>query len=248
VSISVDASITASADGESPTENATGAEQAKSDADGTDTTYSTDETSGDGGKGAGSHNEDLLSVLEKLSTTMAEVIELLGGCTADTTQQPVSSDAPAGSGLADASANNELSTEKLVGLAEKLDQIIGELSGGETSDVTHRELLDPSDPEPGGQLITAFSNMDSEGQNKLIKLLASGECGDAGVKIAEPLPKAIPQSPADHDPGLPEANEIKELMSDEKVAKEILTAALPILEEHTPVFHGDPTEPVQGPD
>jgi hypothetical protein len=228
ISISVDASATASADGESSSETVTEAEQAKSDVDGTDTAYPTDQA---GESDVDETNDkELLTALEDLSAKLDEVIELLGGLSGDgkaDEPSPMGGDTPVDTSQTGiVGSDNTKLAERLDGVAADLEEIISGLSGGELSDVSDSDML--IGEEPGEQLINAYNYMDLEGQAELIETLGSGEFGEVGVQIAEALPNAI-----DIDNGLPAADEIKKLMADEDIAEEILAAALPIIQEHT---------------
>jgi hypothetical protein len=75
ISISANASATAIADGESFTQTVTGDEQAKSNVDGTDISYPTDQT-GETGETTTTENKEIMSALEDLSAKIDEVIEI----------------------------------------------------------------------------------------------------------------------------------------------------------------------------
>jgi hypothetical protein len=229
ISICAGASATARANGESSSDSTTGAEQARSSMDGTDTDYPTDQA-GVGDDTAGTHDEALVTTMEDLLATIDETIELLGGQSGDgmaDRAQSIGGDAPVDNSQIDTvgSEDTELA-ERLDRMVTDLEQLAGELSGAETGEGT-------SDKTPEDQFIFKYINLTSEGPAEVIEMLESGEFGDAGKEIAKLLPNIW-----DIDGDMWNFNndvkaEIKAIMAENPgLAEELLTAIEPIYEEH----------------
>jgi hypothetical protein len=187
ISISVDASAMASADGESSSDSVTGAEQAESDMDGTDTSYPTDQAGQD--DSATTHDKALMAAMEDLLATIDEAIELLGGQsgigTADGTQ-PVGGETPVVASQTATAGNHDTElVQRLEGLAADLEEMISGLSGGEEP----MEPFGPGNTNVGEQFVDIYLELSvPEGRMEIIDLLSSGEFGEDGKKIAELLP------------------------------------------------------------
>lgn len=224
LSISVDASATASTDGESSSETVTGAEQANNDVDGTDTSYSTDQEGED--DTTNTHNKELLTALGDLSTKIDEVIELLGGQSGDST--PDETQSTGGDTPVDASQTGTSGTDNME-LAETLEPVVIDLY--EILEILYglsnsEQPEEPSGPSNiGEQFVDIYSNELSvpEGRMEIIDLLASGEFGEDGKKIAELLPNMTGVNGEEfwnEDAYL----EIKEIMLESGEAEEIVAA------------------------
>jgi hypothetical protein len=235
ISISADAGATVNADSESASESTTGAEQAKSDVDGTNTSYPTNKIGG--GDDAGFHSEELLTSLEDLSAKIKDVIKLLGGLSGGSTANETlstSGDAPVDTSQTntDEIDNTELA-ERIEGIVADLEQIISELRSSETG-------AGNSGQSAEDKFVSVYYNLDDEGQAEVVELLASGEFGEFGVQIAELLPSMhIRSGDQDHRYSGVEY-QVKGLLEDSGVAEEILSAIEPIIEEHS---HGEGDPP-----
>jgi hypothetical protein len=205
VSFPVHVSATDSAAGESSTQAATGAEQAKNDMDGTDTDYPTEQTGQD--DTANTYDEALVTAMEDLQVKINEIIELLGGQSGDSTaddSQPVDSGTPV-----------------------------------DTSQISVTDQEDGLIPLLGGDLISLFNRMDSEGQNEFIALLESGELGEDGVKMAEILQDPALQNDEQSEEYISAYNEHAKLLLDQEFSGEISMALNSIYKEHQ--MTGDPS-------
>jgi hypothetical protein len=163
ISIFADAGATAGADSESSTQTATGAEQAKSDVESTDTSYPADQP-GVGDNTAGTHDESVMTEMEDLLATIDAAIELLDGQSGDSTtgelqymggKAPVdaSPTVPAGSGDRDFA-------DKLEGVVADLEETINDTAGSDNSELA--EFLEGVFADVGGNLGSLKPRVDDE--------------------------------------------------------------------------------------
>jgi hypothetical protein len=244
--ISADASATANADGGS----STGTEQAKNDVDGTDTSYPTDQAEDD--NAADAHDEALMTAMEDLSATLNETIELLEGqsshSTADQTP-PTGSDTSVDASQigTDGSDDTELAEKldrvvailmeiipalhetgnpELVEFAEKFEQVVTELRETISPHGNGGPLEEPFSSKPsniGAQFANIYIELDPSEKREIIDVLASGELGEDGKKIAELLPSMTGVDGQDFwNPRV--YNEIRDVMVESDDAEEIIAA------------------------
>jgi hypothetical protein len=138
ITISVDAGSTASADDESSSDSAAGADQAKSDEDSTDTSYPTDQPG---------VSEDIFSTLDEavmtdmkdLLATIDEAIKLLGGesgdSAADELQSVVGEVPVAASPTVLTGSDDRDFAERLEGVVADLEITINDAAGSDNSEL-----------------------------------------------------------------------------------------------------------------
>jgi hypothetical protein len=250
LSISVDALATASADGGSSSETVSGTQQAKSNMDGTDTTYPTDQAGeSDVSK---SNDEAVLTAIEDLSAKLGEVIELLGGLSDDNTvgkTQSLVNEPPAEPSSVDAGSSDDQLMGLLEGVLADVEQVI-EMLGGDDSAVSGTanetdmgsSVISNQDSEGpqksreeylGGVLTDYFFGMDAQGQAEVIDMLSSGDFGEDGVKIAKELQGMLDNFDGGYFPSASASSStINQIMADSDEASAMINAVESIYDEN----------------
>jgi hypothetical protein len=185
-----------------------------------------------------------MAAMEDLLATIDETIELLGGKsgegTADETQ-PTGGDTPSDASQTGPASDDELElVERLGSVSADLHEIIHRLSNDEFPE----EPFGPGHANIGEQFADIYNDLSPSGKREIIDLLASGELGEDGKKIAELLPKMTGVDGQDFW-GPDAYNQIRDIMVESEDAEGII-AAIESISNSEP-SNGEPPEEPFGP-